>query len=159
VVVDQVSKIAVRASLPMDGRSVPVVGDLVRLTRVENEGAAFGLLPGGRAAFVVVSIAAVCAILAYLVRRRPEHPWLVVALGLVAGGATGNLIDRALYGTVTDFVQIPFDFPVFNVADSSIVIGVGMLLWWLLFGPDPFETPVKPEAVGEAPADGPAEGR
>jgi signal peptidase II len=58
-----------------------------------------------------------------------------VALGLVTAGAIGNLIDRAMVGWVTDFIQIPLNFPVFNVADSSVVVGVGMLVWWLLFGP------------------------
>jgi hypothetical protein len=50
-------------------------------------------------------------------------------------GAVGNLIDRVLTGLVTDFIQIPFDFPVFNVADMAIITGVAMLVWWVLFGP------------------------
>jgi signal peptidase II len=154
VAVDQAAKFAVRGAVPADGRSVPVLGDLVRLTLVQNEGAAFGLLPGGRIAFVVVSILALCAIAIFLVRRRPQHPWLVVALGLVAGGAAGNLIDRAMTGKVIDFIQIPFDFPVFNVADSSIVVGVAMLLWWLLFGPSPAEASAAQTTDGEAAADG-----
>jgi len=136
VAVDQASKFVVRANMQPPGTSVPVIGDLLRLTFTRNTGAAFGMLPGGRAAFMTVSILAVCVIIGYLVRRRPESPWLVVALGLVAGGAVGNLIDRAYFGWVTDFIQIPFDFPIFNVADSTVVVGVGMLVWWLLFGPE-----------------------
>jgi signal peptidase II len=135
VAVDQAAKYAARTSLEPLGRSVPVLGDLVRLTFTRNAGAAFGMLPGGRAAFIVVSIAAVFVIAGYVVRRRPQRPWLVVALGLVAAGAIGNLIDRAFIGWVTDFIQVPFGFPVFNVADSSVVVGVGMLVWWILFGP------------------------
>lgn len=137
VAVDQAAKYAVRVHMSPPGTSVPVLGDLLRLTYTRNTGAAFGMLPGGRVAFIIVSVVAVLVIAGYLVRRRPEHAWLIVALGLVAGGAIGNLIDRAAFGWVTDFIQIPFDFPIFNVADSSVVVGVAMLVWWLLFGPAP----------------------
>lgn len=150
--VDQASKFAVRASLRPPGTSVPVVGDLIKLTFTRNEGAAFGMLPGGRAAFMTVSVAAVCVIIGYLVRRRPTSAWLVVALGLVAGGAVGNLIDRAYFGWVTDFIQIPFDFPIFNVADSAVVVGVGMLVWWLLFGPESGAHPA-PAEPGATPTE------
>jgi signal peptidase II len=147
VAVDQASKFVVRANMPQPGMSVPVIGDLLRITFTRNVGAAFGMLPGGRVAFIIVSVVAVCVIAGYAIRRRPDRPWLIVALGLVAGGAIGNLIDRAYFGWVTDFIQIPFDFPVFNVADSSTVVGVAMLVWWLLFGP--YATP---SAECEAPA-------
>jgi signal peptidase II len=136
VAVDQAAKFAVRASLSPQGTSVSVIGDLLRLTYTRNAGAAFGMLPGGRAAFIAVSVVAICVIAGYLIRRHPQRAWLIVALGLVAGGAIGNLIDRAYFGYVTDFIQVPFDFPIFNVADSSVVVGVGMLVWWLLFGPE-----------------------
>ena len=135
VVLDQVTKSAARTSLAAAGKPVPVIGDLVRLTFTRNTGAAFGMLQGGRIAFVAVSILAVLVIAGYVIKRRPQHPWLVIALGLVTAGAIGNAIDRAFIGWVTDFIQIPFDFPVFNVADSAVVVGVGMLVWWLLFGP------------------------
>lgn len=135
VVLDQATKQAARTYLAPNGSSVPLLGDVVRLTFTRNTGAAFGMLPGGRAAFIVVSLAAVAVIIGYLIRRRPQNAWLVVALGLVSAGAIGNLIDRAAVGWVTDFIQIPLNFPVFNVADSSVVVGVGMLVWWLLFGP------------------------
>jgi len=136
VALDQATKHLVRTSLAAVGTSVSVVGDLLRLTYTRNEGAAFGMLPGGRVAFIIVSVTVVTVIAGYIVRRRPERPWLVVALGLVLGGAIGNLIDRASLGFVTDFIQVPFDFPVFNVADSAVVVGVAMLVWWLLFGPE-----------------------
>lgn len=151
VAVDQAAKVAVRAALPTPGASVPVIGDLLRLTFTRNEGAAYGLLPGGRIWFILVSVVAVCVIAGYLIRRRPERVWLIVALGLVTGGAIGNLIDRAWFGWVTDFIQIPFDFPVFNVADSSVVVGVAMLVWWLLFGPAPTATATVPPDGESAP--------
>jgi lipoprotein signal peptidase len=98
------------------------------------------MLPGNRYIFVGVSLVVLVGIVAYLWRWKPTRAWTVSALGLVAGGAIGNLIDRVVRGYVTDFVQIPFDFPVFNVADSAIVIGVAMLVWWLVFGPTPDQT-------------------
>jgi signal peptidase II len=145
VVADQATKALVRARLITPGATIPVIGDVLRLTYVRNLGASFGMMPGYRPVFIVVSAAVLLAIAAFVVRRRPERPWVVVALGLVAGGALGNLIDRLLFGWVTDFIRIPFDFPVFNVADSAVVVGVAMLVWWLLFGPAP-EGPV-PSAV------------
>jgi signal peptidase II len=159
VAVDQASKSAVRAALPTPGMSVPVLGDVLRLSFTRNQGAAFGMLAGGRIAFIIVSIAAVCVIAGYLMRRRPERAWIIVALGLVAGGAIGNLIDRAFVGWVTDFIQIPFNFPVFNVADSSVVVGVAMLVWWLLFGPAPDRAGTDASAAGGDPRSGEGEGR
>jgi len=135
VALDQATKVAARTYLAPGNASVPLLGDLVKLTFTRNTGAAFGMMPGGRAAFIVVSLVAVATVIGYLIRRRPQSAWLVVALGLSMAGAIGNLIDRAFIGWVTDFIQIPFNFPVFNVADSSVVVGVGMLVWWLLFGP------------------------
>jgi len=149
--VDQVTKAVVRADLAPLGRSVPVIGDVLQLTFVRNLGASFGMMPGYRPLFIAVSFCVLIAIGAFVVRRRPERPWVVVALGLVAGGAFGNLIDRIVFGWVTDFIRIPFDFPVFNVADSAVVVGVAMLIWWLLFGPASAE-PV-PSAVLASPED------
>jgi len=156
VLVDQVAKYLVRASLPLPGTSIPVIGHLVRFTHTRNEGAAFGMLPGNRYIFIGVSVLVVFSICVYLLRWKPERPMIVVALGLVAGGAIGNLIDRVWRGFVTDFIQWPLDFPVFNVADSAIVIGVSMLIWWLLFGPTPEHpatdaTPAVDAAGGVAP--------
>jgi len=149
--VDQVTKAVVRVDLAPLGRSVPVIGDVLQLTFVRNLGASFGMMPGYRPLFIAVSFCVLIAIGAFVVRRRPERPWVVVALGLVAGGAFGNLIDRIVFGWVTDFIRIPFDFPVFNVADSAVVVGVAMLIWWLVFGPASTE-PV-PSAVLASPDD------
>ncbi len=145
VVLDQVTKAVVRATMVRPGASVPVLDGFVRLTYTLNPGAAFGMLPGSGAVFVVVSLLVLVGVIVYAWRWKPTRLWLVVALGLLAGGATGNLIDRVFVGRVTDFIQVPFGFPVFNVADSCIVAGIAMLVWWLLFGP----TPVVPAGDGE----------
>jgi len=147
VALDQVTKALVRAEMSPTGQSVPLLGEVVRLTYVRNLGASFGMMPGYRPLFIAVSIGVLIAIAAFIVRRGPHAPWVLIALGLVAGGALGNLIDRLTFGWVTDFVQIPFGFPVFNVADSGVVVGVSMLVWWLLFGPTPDE-PALQETAG-----------
>jgi signal peptidase II len=147
---DQVTKHLARTLLAQAGEPIRVVGDVIRLTFTRNEGAAFGMLPGNVYLFIPVHVLVVLVIAGYVWRRRPERPWIITALGLVTGGALGNLIDRVAFGWVTDFIQIPFDFPVFNVADSAVVVGVGMLVWWLLFGPESREshgaTPQQPSS-------------
>ncbi len=130
VALDQLTKWLIRASLPL-GASFPEDWP-VRLTHVANTGAAFGLFQDRSLFFVAIAVVAVGLIL-YYYRRLPADAWLVrLGLGLQLGGAIGNLIDRLQLGHVTDFVDFRF-WPVFNVADSSIVIGVFVLGYHLLF--------------------------
>lgn len=157
VAVDQITKALVRARMGPTNPTVPILGDLLRLTYTRNAGAAFGVLPGNRYIFVTVSVCVLVGVAAYVWRYRPSRTWVVVALGLLAGGALGNLIDRIWIGMVTDFIQVPFDFPIFNVADSAIVVGVSMLVWWLLFGPAPEIAP-QAEAPEENEGHGGSEG-
>lgn len=137
IVADQITKALVRARLS-PAESIELIRDALYLTHVRNTGAAFGLIPGGRALFIATSTLVLIGIGAYVYRTRPRAGWLVVALSLVTAGAAGNLIDRSIHGRVTDFMDFSLiHFPVFNVADSAIVIGVGMLIVWILFGPEP----------------------
>ncbi len=135
IAADQLTKYLVRTLMAPPGTSWPLVGRLLRLTYVRNTGAAFGMLPGHQSVFVTVSILMLAGVAVYWFRVRPRRALLVFALALLSAGALGNLIERIASGRVTDFIQVPFDFPVFNVADSAIVVGVGLLLWWILFGP------------------------
>lgn len=148
---DQVSKAAIRASL-RPGDSITLVPDVFYISHVRNTGAAFGLLPGARPVFVATSLVVVLAILAYWIRWRPKTAWLLVATGLAAGGALGNLVDRVIAGRVTDFFEVR-GFPVFNIADSSIVIGVGLLIVWILFGPEPGVRHESEDGLTDAAAD------
>ncbi len=134
LIVDQVTKAAVRAWMGPVGTSISLVGNLLRFTYVRNPGAAFGMLPEHRGVFIVVSILVVLGIALYVFKMRPTRSVVVVALGLVAGGALGNLVDRLAFGKVTDFIEVRH-VPVFNGADSAISIGVTMLVLWLLFSP------------------------
>ncbi len=117
------------------GDSIDVVGDLVQFWHAQNAGAAFSMLQGGQLLFLVVSVVAL-GMIAYFHRAFREHSrWLQVVLGLVLGGTLGNLTDRLRQGSVTDFISVGFGdvrFPTFNVADSSIVVGIGLLVVYLV---------------------------
>jgi signal peptidase II len=131
VVLDQLSKVAVRTALPLHGRFW-LLPPVLSLTHVQNMGAAFSLLQGQRWFFIGTALVVLGAVAWVWWRYRPTDTWVVLALGLAVGGAVGNLIDRATAGTVTDFIDFQV-FPVFNIADSSIVVGVAILVVWLLF--------------------------
>ncbi|HXB04146.1 MAG TPA: signal peptidase II [Candidatus Acidoferrum sp.] len=124
-VLDAVTKSLVAASVPF-GTEVPVVGRYVGITNVRNSGAAFGLVPAGAGVFLVASIVVAVALVVY-VARTPTSLWGGVVLGLILGGTVGNGFDRLVFGTVTDFINVHF-WPVFNVADSAISIGVVLLI-------------------------------
>jgi len=133
VVLDQLTKRLAEDKLDRDGvRSVPlpVVGDYLRFTYVQNRGAAFGLLQDQTAFFVFVGILVV-GVIAASYRYLPRSGFrLHLALGLQLGGAIGNLVDRIRQGYVVDFVDFGYHsnwWPVFNVADSAIVVGVALL--------------------------------
>jgi signal peptidase II len=150
--VDQITKGLVRARFAI-GESLTLIPHLLHLTPVHNVGAAFGLLPGRQPFFIATSVAVLIAIVIYWMRAKPSQWPVVVALAMITAGAVGNLIDRAFIGEVTDFLEFGFiDFPVFNVADMSIVGGVGLLAAWILFAPVPKSQPEteQPEVGGES---------
>jgi signal peptidase II len=104
------------------GESLRVIPHVFHVTYVRNAGAAFGLLQHQTPFFILVSLAVVGLIIAYGRTAARGDPWLGVALGLLLGGALGNLLDRLLYGTVVDFLDFRV-WPVFNVADAAITVG------------------------------------
>jgi signal peptidase II len=129
---DIITKRIVEAQIPLYA-SIPFIEPFLSWTHTQNTGAAFSLFQNGGLFFIVVAIV-VSAVILYYAPRLPPGDWLSrVALGLQLGGAIGNLIDRLRQGYVTDFIhfqipQIGFDWPVFNVADSCIVVGVILLI-------------------------------
>lgn len=130
---DQISKAAVMRYLEPQVPWNPIepLRNIVSLTYVTNTGAAFGLLPQLGNVYVVVALLVVAALLVFYRQLALSH-WLAqVCLGLQLGGAVGNLVDRLRYGRVIDFIDFKV-WPVFNVADSSIVIGVVILAWLFL---------------------------
>ena len=135
VVLDQLTKRLAEERLERTGiRSVPVpvpvVGDYLRLTYTQNRGAAFGVLQDQTTFFVLVGLVVV-GVIAASYRYLPRSGFRIhLALGLQLGGAVGNLIDRIRQGYVVDFVDFGYHsnwWPVFNVADSAIVVGVALL--------------------------------
>jgi signal peptidase II len=156
VVVDQATKRLAEDRLYRTGvRSVPVpyTGDLLRFTYVENRGAAFGLLQDQTLFFVLVGLV-VIGVIAASYRYLPRSSLLLqLALGLQLGGAIGNLIDRVRQTYVVDFVDFGYRanwWPVFNVADSAICVGVALLALNLLSESSP-EPASQPARTGDAP--------
>ncbi len=144
LLVDQISKAIVRVQM-VPGESFALIEGVFHLTYVRNAGAAFGLFPGQQSIFMLTTGIVLLVIGAYWRRARPEAWPIVTALGLISGGSVGNLIDRAVLGRVTDFFDATLiDFPVFNIADCGIVIGVGTLIIWLLVVPEPAVEPDHP---------------
>ena len=127
VIVDQVVKAAVRATLSV-GESAPFVPGVIELRHVENTGAAFGMGAGAGVAFVVIAAVVLVASLMFVWRKRIPMQ-LAVSIGLVASGGVGNMVDRVIAGSVTDFLCTTFvSFPVFNVADIMVTCGVAVSL-------------------------------
>jgi len=124
LVLDQATKAVVEDRIAIGGE-VEVLGPL-KLTLAHNEGVAFGLAGGGGALLVAITLLAL-AFVVWLFARNPARPWMWVPTGLLAGGALGNLVDRARAGAVTDFVDLP-SWPPFNLADAAITLGVALLI-------------------------------
>jgi signal peptidase II len=150
VSIDQISKELVRRLLPLASDPVQVIPGLLDLTHVQNTGAAFGLLNGVEFAYkpaIMIGIAAVAlvAIAAYATQLGFHERMARAGLALILGGAFGNLIDRALFGHVVDFVDVYWrttHFWAFNVADAAITIGAILVLFDMIgigrrHAPDP----------------------
>ena len=132
LLLDRLAKAFVVAHLH-PGQSAPLLPPLLHLTYVQNIGAAFGLFKGQQLLFIVISIAVIGWISRELLLRPPAQAMIGRAYGLILGGAAGNLIDRVRLGYVIDFLDLRV-WPVFNVGDSAITIGVALLIWHALQG-------------------------
>ena len=130
LIIDRITKRAVNGGI--------AIGDVhkflpaVNLVHVQNSGVAFGFFSGGGALVLVLTLAALGALVVYFL-LRPTRPGLWLPTGLLVGGAVGNLIDRVTSGSVTDFIKFPL-WPAFNVSDMAITFGVLALLY-VLEGP------------------------
>jgi signal peptidase II len=132
VAVDQATKAAIVASRTLGERENIFFG--IDLNYVRNRGVAFGALGGGGAPVWVLTILAVSALIAYFALRA-DRAWLWLPVGAIAGGALGNLADRARDGAVVDFID-PVAWPAFNLADVAIVVGILGFVWVLEGGRD-----------------------
>ncbi len=161
VLIDQATKLLVRGfkipwlGIKVDGMRIgetkPLIGDFVRITYTENPGMAFGINLGNKFYLTFLAILAVIVVFAYLYKVRNDHFLIRLSLGMIIGGAVGNLIDRIFYGVifnygkifhgrVVDFIDVDFfdmnifgyhidRWPIFNIADASVTIGVLIFLF------------------------------
>lgn len=136
VVIDQITKALTRTYLDLYD-SVPVIPNFFHLTYVTNDGMAFGLnFPGGIYVFSIISIILTGVIFVYLWKEQYNHFLMRLSLALILAGAIGNLIDRLLFGKVVDFFDFMFGnyhWYIFNVADSSVTIGMTIFLYFSFF--------------------------
>ncbi len=131
LILDQTVKLYVEHNYAL-GTSIPVIEDIFHFTYIQNPGAAFSILEHQQWFFIGVNIILFCAAAWYYKRLSQENAWIRYGAALLFGGAVGNLIDRLRLGAVIDF----FDFriwPVFNIADIGICVGVGMMMYAIAF--------------------------
>jgi len=153
VLADQLTKYWAKQTLQPIGQ-ISLIGDWLKFTFTENTGIAFGIELGGQKVVTALSILATIGISIYLYSLRRNNIYYKLAFACILGGAIGNLIDRALYGSVVDFIY--FDlyrgyvgsyylalWPVFNIADVAISTGVGIMFVWYkrIFEPEPLTEP------------------
>lgn len=130
LIVDQITKILVVNSL-VPGENIEIIKNIFSIIYTNNTGAAFSILLGKRIFLIVVAVLIIGVLLYYIKRNKIEKKIDIIALSFVIGGSLGNLIDRIVRGYVIDFISIKignYNFPIFNVADILIVIGVFLLL-------------------------------
>lgn len=149
LVLDQITKAIVYRSLTLHAPPRPLLGAFLRLTYIHNEGAAFGLFSGSRWFFIGVSLLSILVILALAASGRYRESHVGTAFGLILGGAAGNLVDRIWLGRVIDFIEMGIAghyWPVYNIADIGVTIGVIVLGVSVLF-----EKPPAAPAADEPP--------
>ena len=130
IIIDQVSKIIVVNNLT-NNKSIEVIKSFFYLTYTNNKGAAFSILTGRRILLILVALIVIGVLIYYVRKNKIEGKVNKIALSLVIGGSIGNLIDRILRGAVIDFIDVKifgYNFPIFNLADTFIVIGVFLLI-------------------------------
>ena len=132
VFLDQITKyLTIFYLKPID--TLPLIRDVLHLTYVENTGAAFGMMKDSRWVFMVISSVAIVGILVYLFWKKPTSKLECLSLSFIVGGGIGNMIDRTLLGYVVDMIDFRLiNFAVFNVADSFVCVGAGMLILYLI---------------------------
>lgn len=132
VFLDQLTKyLTILFLKPVD--TLPIIEDVLHLTYVENTGAAFGMMKDQRWLFMIVSTVAIIALLIYLFKKKTQPKLENLAIAFIVGGGIGNMIDRVLLGYVVDMIDFRLiNFAVFNVADSFVCVGAGLLMLYII---------------------------
>lgn len=134
IVMDQLAKWMIVKTMSI-GDSVPVIGDILEVTSHRNYGAAWGMLQNQMGFFYLITVIVLLMILYFYKKEAVSRPFMQLGLTLVFSGAVGNFIDRLFRGNVVDFIDtkiINYDFPIFNIADACLTIGVLVLLYEML---------------------------
>ncbi|WP_050614706.1 signal peptidase II [Bacillus testis] len=135
IALDQASKYLIVKNMEL-GESIEVIGNFLHITSHRNTGAAWGILEGQMWLFYLITVIVVAVLVYYMQKMSRMHILVGTSLGLMLGGAIGNFIDRVFHKEVVDFVDtniFGYDFPVFNVADSALTVGVILLMIFMLF--------------------------
>jgi signal peptidase II len=161
VILDQITKYIIKSSMTLN-QSIPVLGNFLRFTYIENTGMAFGIQFGEKSFFTVFAIIASILILFYLFKIKGEHFFARLAVSMILGGAIGNLVDRLIRGGVVDFIDGEFfdihipsfkllsltfpgydmeRWPVYNIADIAVTAGMVILLAFIIFDKDVKDVP------------------
>ncbi|MFE8695255.1 signal peptidase II [Cytobacillus sp. FJAT-53684] len=134
IALDQITKMLIVKKMEL-WESIEVIENFFYITSHRNRGAAWGILQGQMWFFYVITVIVIIGIIYYIQKAAKGKMLLGISLGLMLGGAIGNFIDRVVRKEVVDFVNtyiFGYDFPIFNIADSALVIGVGMLMIQML---------------------------
>lgn len=135
ILMDQISKYIIVKTMNI-GESISVIGEVLQITSHRNYGAAWGMLQNQMIFFYIITIIVLIALIYFYYKEAADNLLMQCGLMLIFAGAIGNFIDRLFRGNVVDFIDtkiINYDFPIFNVADSCLTIGVFILLYELLF--------------------------
>jgi signal peptidase II len=130
VALDQLTKWLIVRNMT-EGQSITVIEDFFYITSHRNQGAAWGILQGQMWFFYIITIGVIIGIVYYLEKHAKGHKLFSMSLALLLGGAIGNFIDRLFRKEVVDFLNtyvFQYDFPIFNIADAALTIGVGLLI-------------------------------
>lgn len=131
LVADQYTKLAIQSDMFL-GQSIPLIHGVFHLTYIQNTGGAFGIMRNSANLFIVISVIVIAFIIYFLLKEENRDAFIQVIFALILGGAVSNLIDRIRLGYVVDFLDFMV-WPVFNIADAAISIGMVMLLIRIIF--------------------------
>ena len=130
LIIDQITKILVIKILPLSG-SIEIIKNFFYIIPTNNTGAAFSILIGQRIFLILITIAILAFLIQYIKKNKIERMIDIISFSFIIGGSLGNLIDRIIRGSVIDFISLKlgnYNFPIFNIADTLIVVGVILLL-------------------------------
>jgi len=128
--IDQISKLLV-VNLLTKTDSITIIKNFFYLTYINNDGAAFSILVGKRIFLILIAVLVIVMLISYIKKNNIQNKLELVSISLIIGGSLGNLMDRVIRGYVIDFLDFKifnYNFPIFNLADTFIVIGVILLL-------------------------------